>query len=126
MAPRSEKELESLILEIQGNFDKAWEAKDAKAVADFYHPDAVLVSRGKWAVYGKKDIEAKFVEFLNFPFDAKPKFDSSLETENGEYIVHKGRFEMSNNPGVFCPYLQIYQKQTDGSYLIYHDEIEGI
>uniref|UniRef100_A0AC34RCD1 DUF4440 domain-containing protein n=1 Tax=Panagrolaimus sp. JU765 TaxID=591449 RepID=A0AC34RCD1_9BILA len=126
MAPRSEKELEVLMLEIQGNFDKAWKAKDAKAVADFYHPDAVLVNRGKWFVYGKKDIEAKYVEFLSFPFDAKLTFDLNLETENGEYIVHKGRYEMSNNPGVLYPYQQIYQKQPDGSYLIYHDEFEGL
>uniref|UniRef100_A0AC34RJM4 DUF4440 domain-containing protein n=1 Tax=Panagrolaimus sp. JU765 TaxID=591449 RepID=A0AC34RJM4_9BILA len=124
MAPRSSEELKSFIEGMLAKFDVAWKAKDAKAMSEFYHPDGVLISHGKWCVYGRKDIEAKYAEMYKLDCEYKVFIDENTETENGEYIVHKGRFECSVKPGESFTYQQIYQKQSDGSYLVYHEEFD--
>uniref|UniRef100_A0AC34R0I0 DUF4440 domain-containing protein n=1 Tax=Panagrolaimus sp. JU765 TaxID=591449 RepID=A0AC34R0I0_9BILA len=86
MAPRSSEELNVIVQALLAKFDEASKTKDAKAIAELYHPDGVVVSRGKWAAYGRKDIEA------------------------------------DEKPGQLLYYQQIFQKQSDGSYLVYHEE----
>uniref|UniRef100_A0AC34R796 SnoaL-like domain-containing protein n=1 Tax=Panagrolaimus sp. JU765 TaxID=591449 RepID=A0AC34R796_9BILA len=122
MAPRLSEELNVIIRALLAKFEEASKAKDAKALAEFYHPDGVVVSRGKWAAYGRKDIEAKCREWLNMCSGYKVHIDQNLETDNGEYIFHSGKYEMDEKPGELFHYQQIFQKQSDGSYLVYHEE----
>ncbi|KAE9555489.1 hypothetical protein FO519_001257 [Halicephalobus sp. NKZ332] len=120
--PRSEKELNDLIRKIQDEFEALWKAGDAKKLADLYHPEAVLVCTSAWVAYGRKAIEEKYVPLVGPNFNFKLIFDQNLEAGDGEYLIHKGRFAMEDKPGVFLPYEQIFKRQSDGSYLIYHDE----
>lgn len=50
---------EDIITKIQDDFHKKWSAGDAKGLADFYHPDAVLIKKGSWVAYGIKGIIPK-------------------------------------------------------------------
>ena len=47
--------------------------------------------------------------------------DKNLEAGGGEYLVQKGRFLLTGQEGEY-PYEQIFKRQPDGSYVIYHDE----
>uniref|UniRef100_A0AC34QLG1 Nuclear transport factor 2 domain-containing protein n=1 Tax=Panagrolaimus sp. JU765 TaxID=591449 RepID=A0AC34QLG1_9BILA len=156
--PKTQKELDKIITEIQENYKKAWNSKDAKKVADFYDKNGVLVYVGKCAIYGRDAIAenlAKFInepceykltfestieagdgeyiihkdaiaenlaKFINEPCEYKLTFESTVEAGDGEYIIHKGQTELATEPKQICRYEQIFKRQPDGSYLIYHDE----
>jgi len=107
---------------IQDEFDKAWKTGDAKKVAELYHPEAAFVCTGQWAVNGRKAIEEKYAAIIDPKAEFNIIFDLNLEAGDGEYLIHKGRFEAKDKPGVLLPYEQIYKRQADGTYLIYHDE----
>uniref|UniRef100_A0A914Q177 SnoaL-like domain-containing protein n=1 Tax=Panagrolaimus davidi TaxID=227884 RepID=A0A914Q177_9BILA len=122
--PLSQQEAEKIITKIQDNFHEKWTAADAKSLAAFYHPDAVLIEKGKSAAYGLEGIEKKYAEALKAPMDFKLNFELTTPAADGEYIIHRGNFVFAALPDKPAPYAQIYKRTNDGQYLIIHDIYE--
>uniref|UniRef100_A0A914YST7 SnoaL-like domain-containing protein n=1 Tax=Panagrolaimus superbus TaxID=310955 RepID=A0A914YST7_9BILA len=121
----SKKDAENLITKIQDDFYKKWSAGDAKGLAAFYHPDAVLIERGKSVAYGLEEIEKKYVEALKTPMGFKLNFELTTPAADGEYIIHRGTFVFDAQPDKPALYAQIYKRSKDGQYLIIHDIFEN-
>jgi len=105
-------------------FAAAWATGDAKKVAALYHPNAAFVHVGRCSYYGKEAIEKVFEKFLATPSDFTIKIEINLEAGDGQYLIQRGSFSNKDDNGKQqdCPYEQIFKRQSDGSYLIYHDE----
>ncbi|KAE9555488.1 hypothetical protein FO519_001256 [Halicephalobus sp. NKZ332] len=121
--PLSQEEIVKIVDKIQDDYHVSWETRDAKKVAQHYHPQGILVYLGEWAARGRDEIEEKYKEFLKDPVDFKLTYLENLEAGNGEYIIHKGYFTFVTQPDQKFIYEQIFKREPDGSYLIYHDEV---
>ncbi|KAE9552610.1 hypothetical protein FO519_004158, partial [Halicephalobus sp. NKZ332] len=113
--------IDARLKEVQDHFAEVWGTGDPAKVADLYHPQAVMVHAGKKSIYGREAIIETFKELLASPSDFSTVVDKNLEAGGGEYLIQKGRFLLTGQEGEF-PYEQIFKRQEDGSYLIYHDE----
>uniref|UniRef100_A0A914P4F3 SnoaL-like domain-containing protein n=1 Tax=Panagrolaimus davidi TaxID=227884 RepID=A0A914P4F3_9BILA len=122
--PLSQQEAEKIITKIQDNFYEKWTAGDAKGLAAFYHPDAVLIEKGKSVAYGLEEIEKKYAKSLKAPMDFKLNFELTTPAADAEYIIHRGTFVFAALPDKPAPYAQIYKLTNGGQYLIIHDIFE--
>uniref|UniRef100_A0A914YBW6 DUF4440 domain-containing protein n=1 Tax=Panagrolaimus superbus TaxID=310955 RepID=A0A914YBW6_9BILA len=123
----SKEEVNKLVKDFQKEIEVVWETKDAQKVADFYHPNAVMVHSGKKTYFGRETIAKLFEEFLKYPKNFELADDTmNFEAGNGEYLITRGHWISESEDGSKKQfwYEQILKKQPDGRYLIYHDEFE--
>uniref|UniRef100_A0AC35G8V6 DUF4440 domain-containing protein n=1 Tax=Panagrolaimus sp. PS1159 TaxID=55785 RepID=A0AC35G8V6_9BILA len=123
----SKEEVNALIKKHTKEFDAAWETKDAKKLADFYHPNCAIVHVGKQSYYGKETIIKLMEEFLKYPKKFSLADDAeNFEAGNGEYLITRGHWISESEDGSkkAFGYEQILKKHSDGRYLVYHDEFE--
>ena len=123
----SKEEVDELVKKLQKEIEAAWETKDAQKVANFYHPNAVMVHTGKKSYYGRDTIVNLFKEFLKYPKNYSLADDTTnFEAGNGEYLITRGHWISESEDGSKRQfwYEQIMKKGSDGRYLIYHDEFE--
>jgi ketosteroid isomerase-like protein len=126
-------EIENLFKPLEEQFFKHLKAGDTAAIANMYHPNAVLVHRGVRAYFGREGLlnlellKDVFIEIqksceqfcqMSDSFVMKPNYVA--EAGNGEYLIFRGTYTMGDHSKTF-EYEQIYKK-VDGNYLLYHDE----
>ncbi|KAI1704579.1 hypothetical protein Ddc_16104 [Ditylenchus destructor] len=120
--PLSQAEIDSLINDFIDKFDKGMANKDAKALAELYHPHATFVLTGVKCDYGRDAILKAMENFLESsppPFQMYPEL--RVEAANGEYLITRGYYTC--NDDTKKPYETIFKKGPDGKYLAYHDEV---
>uniref|UniRef100_A0AC34QXP3 SnoaL-like domain-containing protein n=1 Tax=Panagrolaimus sp. JU765 TaxID=591449 RepID=A0AC34QXP3_9BILA len=119
----SQQEIDEKLKKCQDEFAAVWATGSAEKLADLYHPHAVMVHAGHKSIYGRENIIATFKEFIASPSDFSVVADQNLEAGDGLYLIQKGRFVLSKDgKNEEFPYEQIFKREPDGSYLIYHDE----
>uniref|UniRef100_A0A914DPU2 SnoaL-like domain-containing protein n=1 Tax=Acrobeloides nanus TaxID=290746 RepID=A0A914DPU2_9BILA len=119
----SQQQVDDLIVRVQDKYDKAFKTKDARNVAEFYEPNAVLIKTGGPAWFGREEIAKALSAFMTVDNqEFHPRFENNYATANDDYIVHRGTYELN---GTRYKYEQIWRKQKDGSYLVARDEFEA-
>uniref|UniRef100_A0AC34FRW6 SnoaL-like domain-containing protein n=1 Tax=Panagrolaimus sp. ES5 TaxID=591445 RepID=A0AC34FRW6_9BILA len=89
----SSEEITKIVKKLQKDYEAVWETKDAKKIADFYHPNAVIVHIGKQSYYGKETIIKLFEELLKHPKKFSLANDEeNFEAGNGEYLITRGHW----------------------------------
>ncbi|KAI1698871.1 hypothetical protein DdX_17669 [Ditylenchus destructor] len=119
--PLSQKEVDCLMHGLEEEFRKAFTDRDAKAIAELYHPQATLVFTGVKCDYGREAILKTYQEFMAAapaPFQIFPELNA--EAANGEYLITRGKYTWKDDEKKH--YEQVFKKGADGKYLIYHDE----
>uniref|UniRef100_A0A914PIK6 SnoaL-like domain-containing protein n=1 Tax=Panagrolaimus davidi TaxID=227884 RepID=A0A914PIK6_9BILA len=117
--------IEKTINDLQKTFQEYWNNEQLDKLMTLYHPDAVLVGKGQWAVYGRNGIQEKFKSFFaDGPLKLTVHPETTVATEDGNYAIQKGQVEFDSAPGKLAPYEQLFKKDSNGHFLIYHDEFE--
>ncbi|KAI1703347.1 hypothetical protein DdX_14983 [Ditylenchus destructor] len=117
----SQEEVNSLINGLEQDFRKAWSNKDAAALAQMYHPQAAFVITGVNCDFGREAIQKSLESFLSSsppPFELHAEL--CAEAAKGEYLITRGYYVTAD--GTKKPYEQIFKRNAEGKYLIYHDE----
>ncbi|CAD5214370.1 unnamed protein product [Bursaphelenchus okinawaensis] len=114
-------EIDKLIEEIEKRQEEALKNKNPEEFAKTYSENAVLIILDTRVYKGREEIAKASEPFLDyeFTFEKQPAYD----VNNGEYIMRKGRYQLAGNPNWFR-YMQLHERQPDGSYLTIHDEFE--
>uniref|UniRef100_A0AC34FY84 DUF4440 domain-containing protein n=1 Tax=Panagrolaimus sp. ES5 TaxID=591445 RepID=A0AC34FY84_9BILA len=108
--------------ELHNQFTKYCKESDAKGLTSLYHPDAVLVKKGKWVAYGHDEILKKNEEIVKLSFsDFEVKEKPATATTDGEFVHYGGSFEHKSDSSKNGWYAQIFKRGQDGKYLIFHD-----
>jgi len=117
-----------LVQAFVNRFNRYWRTGNASLVATLYDPFAAFVNIvGPAVLYGRQNITGIIEQFQT----AYPQFtdhlDSTLGTQDCEYIVKNGHFTIAdNNPNTFLC-LMVLKKQPVGSaepYLVIRDDIK--
>ncbi|VDL75669.1 unnamed protein product [Nippostrongylus brasiliensis] len=93
--------------------------------AAYYHPDAVLVHKGKECKYGRPAIQQLLEEFDKMVGESTTKLSGDTYQMSTDYIIITSNYETtSEKSGVIKgKFLQIWKKENN-TYLIYHDEFD--
>ncbi|KAI1703590.1 hypothetical protein DdX_14829 [Ditylenchus destructor] len=127
--PLSQEDVDSLIKRSQDEFRSAWKNKDAKRIAELYHPQAqgpaviwaTLVMSSDSCYFGRQAIQKTFESCLaHAPAEYELHTELSAEAANGEYLITRGF--CSNSMVEKSNYERILRKEQDGTYLIYHEQ----
>ncbi|CAD5220423.1 unnamed protein product [Bursaphelenchus xylophilus] len=120
----SREEVEKLLEPIESRLDEGLEKQDAAQAASCYTDNAVLVHLGKNAVTTRAAIEARYKEFLTPDFGKIiTEKTAAYDVNDGEFLLRKGRYQMGKDQPWF-KYMQLFERQPDGKYLVLHDEFE--
>ncbi|CAI4222107.1 unnamed protein product [Auanema sp. JU1783] len=103
-------------------FDEAFNNCAYNDVVDFYHPDAVLVQKGKEATYGKDNMLAFYKGFG----DMIGKSDTTITDKTFEgsenYITYGGKFVTETEKlGTMKGWFSQVWKKEGGKWLVIYD-----
>ncbi|CAB60313.1 DUF4440 domain-containing protein [Caenorhabditis elegans] len=106
-------------------YSKAIEGSDWDTVATFYHPNGVIVQKGKEAFYGKDAIKAELLKFSEATGRSTSSFSNQKYEGAGDYLIITADFSSETEKAgtVKGKFVQIWKKEGD-RHLIYHDEFE--
>ncbi|XGW26371.1 hypothetical protein V3C99_007188 [Haemonchus contortus] len=121
----SNSETKTLLKPFFDEFNKALESQQVDKAADYYHPDAVLVHKGKNCWYGREGIKQELLKYEELMGKATTKLFDEAYQMTSDYIIVTANYEtttekMGTIKGKFS---QIWKK-AGNSYSIYHDEFE--
>ncbi|GMR53363.1 hypothetical protein PMAYCL1PPCAC_23558, partial [Pristionchus mayeri] len=107
-------------------FNKLFSDNNLDELVTLYGTDAVMVTRGESAVYGRQAIKAGLAEFT-----AKGKIDSKMVNRQiegvGDHIILRAEFDatvLSSGEHIRGKFEQIFRKEG-GEWLIIFDEFQG-
>jgi len=113
------------IRQLETDWLKAYQAKDADKIASFYADDASALNSGMPVVTGKTSIEdayRKFVADKNFSL-AFPPSDKVVVAKSGDMAYTQGSYTLTyTDPKTKKPmtekgkFVEVYMKQPDGSW----------
>ncbi|VDO84456.1 unnamed protein product [Heligmosomoides polygyrus] len=94
-------------------------------VVAFYHPDGVLVEKGKECYHGRKAIKEMFLKFDSMAGKTVSKLHGTTYQMTPDYIIITSDYESTTEKmGVIKgKFSQIWKKENN-TYLIYHDQFE--
>ncbi|PIC24283.1 hypothetical protein B9Z55_017680 [Caenorhabditis nigoni] len=103
------------------------ESKDWEGVAAYYHPNCVLVQKGKEAHYGRDAAKGEFIKFDELGGDATSTFSNVHYQGTGDYLIITANYSTKTEKigTINGKFVQIWKKEGD-RHLIYHDEFEII
>ncbi|CAL2038696.1 unnamed protein product [Caenorhabditis brenneri] len=104
---------------------KAIDNLDWDTVITYYHPNGVIVQKGKEATYGKDAVKAEFIKFSESTGKSTTQFSNAKYEGTGTYLIITADFtsETEKAGTINGKFLQIWKKEGD-RHLIYHDEYE--
>ncbi|EFO90958.1 hypothetical protein CRE_29013 [Caenorhabditis remanei] len=94
-------------------------------VPTYYHPNGVIVQKGKEATFGKEAMKAEFIKFAEFTGKSTSTFSNAKYEGTGDYLIITADFtsETEKAGTIKGKFVQIWKKEGD-RHLIYHDEYE--
>lgn len=103
-------------------FDKAYNARDAKAITALFTPEAQMIDEDGETAYGREEIEAEFTEL----FDNQPEGVLLTEVDDLKYIgsslaIENGRTTLIPSPGetaIINQYMAVHVKTREGKWLM--------
>ncbi|CAO4372230.1 unnamed protein product [Caenorhabditis nigoni] len=106
---------------------KTIDDKDWEGVIAYYHPNGVIVQKGKEATYGKEAMKQEFIKFAESTGKSTSTFSNATYQGTGEYLIITADFtsETEKAGTINGKFLQIWKKEGD-RHLIYHDEFEVV
>ncbi|CAJ0588849.1 unnamed protein product [Cylicocyclus nassatus] len=121
------KEIEAILKPMYDAMESTYDAGDlAKALSDYFHNDGVVVIKGIGAHYGKKKIIENFSKMAEEW--GKVKFERKNQTFDGCDSCLYTKFDAiahSTKKGIQkAIILQIFKKEDDAKWKLYHEEIE--
>ncbi|KAH7696261.1 hypothetical protein AAVH_36671 [Aphelenchoides avenae] len=118
----TEQQATAILDRICKAFEEAHEKKDAKRMAQLYHPRATMIHVGVKCDYGREAIEKAYEQLWQQGIKGlKLHPESNHFTEDGEYVVQRGKMTFEGATHKFR-YETVAKKADDGAYLLYHDE----
>ncbi|KAH7721004.1 hypothetical protein AAVH_11471 [Aphelenchoides avenae] len=115
-------DVDCLLERVQRKFLDVFSSRDLEAIADLYHPAAVLTRSDGLCFYRRDGVIEDYKDFVNQvdTFELIPLYNGA--SPDGEYLFQRGTYRVNN--GGEKRYEQIFKKADDGTYLLYHDEFE--
>ncbi|EGT34315.1 hypothetical protein CAEBREN_12616 [Caenorhabditis brenneri] len=117
----SESTLKPLLTHYIQSVDKMnWET-----VKGFFHPDAVVVLKGREATYGLETIIANKIKFAEMSGKSVTTLSNLKYEGSGNYLIVSGSLMAKTEKigSLKGKFVQIWKKE-DGRYLIFHDQFE--
>ena len=103
-------------------FDKAYNARDAKSLAEMFSPDAQMIDADGTTVQGREDILKAFEEiFANEPEGVIETEVSDLRYLGPAVAIETGRtvlISAPDQPAVINEYTAVHMKSKDGKWLM--------
>ena len=103
-------------------FDKAYNARDAKSLAEMFSPDAQMIDADGTTVQGREDILKAFEEiFANEPEGVIETEVSDLRYLGPAVAIETGRtvlISVPDQPAVINEYTAVHMKSKDGKWLM--------
>ncbi|VDL76461.1 unnamed protein product [Nippostrongylus brasiliensis] len=93
-------------------------------MANFYHPEGVIVEKGKSVTMGRKEIGELFKKFFEEIGSHKFVRKNSVYQGTEDYLIVQSDFEVQSDKGDHKGNFIHIWKKTDGSWLIFHEEFE--
>jgi uncharacterized protein (TIGR02246 family) len=103
-------------------FDKAYNARDAKAITALFTPEAQMIDEDGETAFGREAIEAEFSDL----FESQPEGVLLTEVDDLKYIgtslaIENGRTTLIPSPGepaIINQYMAVHVKTREGKWLM--------
>jgi len=103
-------------------FDKAYNARDAKAITALFTPEAQMIDEDGETAFGREEIEAEFTQL----FENQPEGVLLTEVDDLKYIgaslaIENGRTILIPSPGetaIINQYMAVHVKTREGKWLM--------
>ncbi|WKY12938.1 hypothetical protein Q1695_004058 [Nippostrongylus brasiliensis] len=118
------KDVEAILQPFYAKSEELSESGHIEEAVDFYHPDGVIVEKGKNVTMGKKEIAELFKKFFEEFGSHKFVRKNSVYQGTDDYLIVQSDFEVQSDKGVHKGNFIHIWKKTDGTWLIYHEEFE--
>jgi uncharacterized protein (TIGR02246 family) len=110
------------LMNLAGEFDKAYNARDAKSLAEMFSPDAQMIDADGTTVQGREDIQKAFDEI----FANEPEGQIETEVYDLRYLgpavaIETGRTVLipaPDQPAVINEYTAVHMKSKEGKWLM--------
>ncbi|CAD5214372.1 unnamed protein product [Bursaphelenchus okinawaensis] len=116
----SQDEVEKQIQAVEKIQEDGVNNQDLKAIASTYAENAVLIHLGHSVTHGLENIAEGFRPFFGKTLTTEKQ--AAYDINNGEYLMRKGRYCFPGEK--WNRFMQLHQRQPDGSYKIIHDEFD--
>uniref|UniRef100_A0A1I7RZD1 DUF4440 domain-containing protein n=1 Tax=Bursaphelenchus xylophilus TaxID=6326 RepID=A0A1I7RZD1_BURXY len=119
----SREEIEKRVAPVEKLMEDATEKREYDRIATAYSENAVLIHLGVSVAKGRKEIAKAFEAFGGLDLtQVKTDKEFAFDVNDGEYLMRKGKFSIAGGP--WFKFMQLFERQPDGSYLVIHDEFE--
>ncbi|CAJ0588847.1 unnamed protein product [Cylicocyclus nassatus] len=121
------KEAEAILKPMYDAMESTYDAGDlTKALNDYFHDDGVVVHKGVMVQYGKKSIIENFSKMAEEW--GKVKFERKHQKYDGcdrlIFTTFDAVVDSEKKGKQKAKILQIFKKDDDGKWKLYHDEFE--
>uniref|UniRef100_A0A1I7WJ30 DUF4440 domain-containing protein n=1 Tax=Heterorhabditis bacteriophora TaxID=37862 RepID=A0A1I7WJ30_HETBA len=117
--------IEEILKPLYAEIDTLSQSGDVDKLLDIYHPQAVIVEKGKSATFGRAAINDLFKKLWELVGPHKIIKTNEIYQGSADYSIVHYDFEIASEKGSKMGTMVQLWKKENGKWAIYHEEYEA-